>query len=144
MEVPFATGPKHRRENALAEDKKKAIWAPVDAELFGSTERFDIFRVRVVRDVFTGLPRDVYMAWHHSEDVPKPVCTVTLNGHIPYGGQQFEVDWIHVDECCRREGIATEVMLFLISHLPNVTYQGVSEEGDALCDKLDRLLEDKS
>ena len=47
--------------------------------------------------------RTVFQAWFHSEDVAKPVCIVTINESFA----DF-VEWVHVDEQYRRQGIATD------------------------------------
>ena len=44
------------------------------------TERFNIHRHEIKRDDRVGgICRTVFQAWFHSEDVPKPVCVVTIN-----------------------------------------------------------------
>lgn len=73
---------------------------------FAQTKRFDIFRHIVVRNPEQGLPRDVFTAWYRDEDVPRPVCEVVLFVH-PMG---IFVEWVHVCEQYRRQGIATEVL----------------------------------
>jgi hypothetical protein len=114
----------------------------VNAQKFGRTKRFDVFRVRVKRDPKLGRPRDVYMAWHHSEDLPRPVCTVTLWDWTRQSEDKKPhvfVEWINVDDEERRKGIATEVMSLLISKIKGLTYSGATEQGEKLCDKLDRI-----
>lgn len=113
----------------------------MNAEKFGRTERFDIFKVRVERDPGVGLPRDVYMAWHHKEDFHRPACVVTLweNTFCKGDGPHVFVEWVQVDELLRRKGVATEVMSFLISKIEGIDYTGETPEGEALCEKLDRL-----
>jgi GNAT superfamily N-acetyltransferase len=114
----------------------------VNADRFGRTERFDIFRVRVERDPDKYQPRDVYMAWYHSEDFHRPACVVTLwdwTAHSDDKKPHVFVEWVEVDELERRKGIGTEVMSFLISRIEGITYTGATEEGEALCEKLDRL-----
>jgi GNAT superfamily N-acetyltransferase len=75
-------------------------------EPFAQTKRFDIFRHRVVRSPDVGLPRDLFTAWYREEDVPRPVCEIVLFVN-PYG---VYVEWAHVCEKYRRQGIATEVL----------------------------------
>jgi len=114
----------------------------VNAEKFGRTRRFDVFRVRVKRNPRLGRPRDVYMAWHHTEDLPRPVCVVTL---FEWTAQSEDkkphvfVEWIHVEDEERRKGIATEVMSLLISKIKGMSYNGATDCGEALCKKLDRI-----
>lgn len=111
----------------------------MNAELFGRTKRFDIFRVRVERGA-DYRPRDVYMAWYHDRDFHRPACVVTLWDLTEHSGEPYVfVEWVQVDELERRKGIATEVMTFLISRIQGVSYSGATPEGEALCGKLDRL-----
>ena len=83
-------------------------WKPTPVELelgydpVFQTPRFDVFLTMVVRNPGLGFGRDVYMAWFRDEDVPRSVCEVTLFGNF--------VEWLHVCEQHRRQGIATEVM----------------------------------
>ena len=70
------------------------------------SDRFSIYRHEIRRsEQLGGMPRTVFHAWFHSEDVAKPVCIVTVDEcYANY------IEWIHVDELFRREGIATEVL----------------------------------
>lgn len=93
------------------------------------TARFDIFHQRVVRNPDQGLPRDVYTAWFHCDDVPKPVCVVTIWVENPYIPNYIE--WIEVTDDRRREGIATEVLKALRAHLGPLNMAGATDVGDA-------------
>lgn len=94
------------------------------------TARFDIHRHEITRDnKVGGMPRTVFHAWHHSEDVPKPVCIVTV----------FEcfsnyVEWVHVDEHHRRQGIATEVLQAIENEFGALTMEGTTPSGTAFCE----------
>lgn len=78
------------------------------------TERFDIFHHVVERNPSLGVPKDVYEAWFHSEDVPRSVCEVTIWKSKSFGNY---VEWCHVCEQYRRQGIATEVMRAIENHV---------------------------
>lgn len=96
-----------------------------------STKRFDIFSVQVERNPAIGAPRWVYMAWHHSEDVPHPVCTVTIWGSW--------VEWVETISECRRDGIATEVVRGLEEHFGEpLNMSGATDAGTAFCDAFER------
>jgi hypothetical protein len=90
------------------------------------TKRFDIFHHHVTRNPQLGFGRDVYEAWPHSQDQPRSVCEVTLCGNY--------VEWIHVCEIERRQGIATEVMLALEGVIGCLEADGVTESGIGFCD----------
>lgn len=93
------------------------------------TERFYIHRIEVSRDEAVGFPRTMFHAWFHSQDVPKPVCVITINE-----GWSNYVEWVHVDELWRRRGIATEVMRAIEQDIGGLTYEGVSDAGEAFCE----------
>lgn len=95
-----------------------------------TSPRFTIFRHEIPRpDVLGGLPRTVFQAWHHSQDVPKPVCVVTIfEAFCNY------VEWIHVDEQYRRMGIATEVLQAIEAEIGTCDMEGVSESGERFCE----------
>lgn len=98
------------------------------------TERFTIFSHEIKRDEsLGGMCRTVFQAWFHSEDVPKPICIVTINE----GFADF-VEWVHVDEQFRRQGIATEVMRAIEGIIPGITMSGATDEGDAFCEAYER------
>lgn len=106
-------------------------------EPFCKTKRFDIFHHRVVRNPDVGLPRDVYTAWFHSEDVPKPVCVVTLfdwSAMAENKETHIFVDWAEVTDDWRRKGIATEVLHALQAKLGPLTVTGATEAGEAFAD----------
>jgi len=94
------------------------------------TERFDIHRHEITRDdAVGGMSRTVFHAWYHSEDVAKPVCVVTIN-------QCFSnfVEWVHVDEGHRRQGVATEVLRAIEGEIGDVMIDGATDEGEAFCE----------
>ena len=93
------------------------------------TKRFDIFHQRVVRNPKWGLPRDVYSAWFHCDDVPKPVCVVTVWKDNPYFPNY--VEWCEVTDDWRRQGVAAEVLRALRIHLGELTLNGGTKDGDA-------------
>lgn len=99
----------------------KEIYSP-----FIKTKRFDIFKHRVVRNPKQGLPRDVFTVWHRNEDVPRPVCEVVLF-FTPYG---IWVEWLHVCEEHRRQGIATEVLRALEKKFGEITASGATTAGE--------------
>lgn len=94
------------------------------------TGRFAIFSHEIKCGIMC---RTVFQAWFHSEDVPKPVCIVTINE----GFADF-VEWVHVDEQFRRQGIATEVMRGIEDIIPGITISGATDEGDAFCEAYER------
>lgn len=98
------------------------------AERVTRTERFDIFRVDVEREPAMGIGRTVYMAWHHSEDIPRPVCTVTIGPMFNY------VEWINVEEGFRRQGVATEVLKAIEDVIGECQLDAVTSEGLAFCE----------
>lgn len=105
---------------------------------FLKTARFDIFHHRVVRNPELGVPRDMYTAWFHSEDVPKPVCVVTIYTYEllePKENSQFSrfVEWVEVTSDHRREGIATEVLTALEAAIGQLNLSGATDEGEAFC-----------
>lgn len=92
------------------------------------SERFDIYHHDICRsEANGGLARSVYHAWFHSQDVPFPVCVVTINEcFMDY------VEWIHVEERYRRQGIATEVLRAIELELGRVvTMDAVTDLGRA-------------
>jgi len=98
------------------------------------TERFTIFSHEIPRhDRLGGVPRTVFQAWFHSEDIPKPICIITINECF----QDF-VEWIHVEESHRRKGIATEVLRAIEDIIPGITISGATDAGDAFCDAYER------
>ena len=94
------------------------------------SKRFDIHHQTIIRDEKVGeAERTVFHAWHHSEDVPRPVCVVTVNEwYLNY------VEWVYVDEQYRRMGIATEVLREIEIELGKLTLDGATDEGEAFCD----------
>lgn len=88
-----------------------------------STERFDVFHVHCERNPELGVGRDVYLAFHRVDNIPRPLCTVTLFGNY--------VEWLEVEAGERRKGIATEVMRALELHVGELQVDGVTEEGVA-------------
>lgn len=94
------------------------------------TERFTIFSHEIQRHSrLGGMSRTVFQAWFHSEDVPKPICIVTINECL-----MDYVEWIHVDESYRRQGVATEVLRAIESIIPGITLDGATDEGEAFCE----------
>ena len=89
------------------------------------TDRFDIFHVHVTRNPNLGCGRDVYMAWARNEDIPRSLCEVTLLGN--------HVEWIHVCEGWRRQGIAREVIAGLECLVGELELEGTTEAGEAFC-----------
>lgn len=92
---------------------------------FCKTARFDIFHHRVVRNPDLGVPRDMYTAWHHSDDMPRPMCVVTV-----YPDYNNWVEWIEVADDYRREGIATEVCEALSKNLGGLNMSGATAVGE--------------
>lgn len=87
------------------------------------TARFDVWHSQIIRsERLGGCPRDIYTAWFHSEDVARPVCEVVI------WEQTLYVEWVHVCELYRRQGVAKEVLAGLERHL------GVELEMDAVTD----------
>lgn len=101
---------------------------------FLKTKRFDIFKHRVVRNPKQGLPRDMFTAWHHSEDVPRSVCEVTLFAH-PHG---IFVEWVHVCEEHRREGIATEVLSAIEKKWGPLVITGATHAGEKFVESYEK------
>jgi GNAT superfamily N-acetyltransferase len=94
------------------------------------TDRFNIHRHEIERDTkLGGMPRTLFHAWFHSEDIAKPVCCVTVNECFA----NF-VEWIAVDERYRRRGIATEVLRAIEEDIGCVSIDGATDEGTAFCD----------
>lgn len=97
------------------------------AELAFQTCRFDVFHTHVEweGEIGVGSGRDVYMAWFREEAVPRSVCEVTLD-------ESGYVEWIHVCEGFRRQGIATEVFRGLEDYLgEELVVEGVTGAGNA-------------
>ena len=94
------------------------------------TKRFDIFHTHITRNPLLGAGRDVYTAWYRNDDVPRPVCVVTLFASY--------VEWIEVTQILRREGIATEVLEGLELKYGLLNYESASEEGEAFCESYGR------
>lgn len=92
---------------------------------FIKTKRFDIFHHRVVRNPKLGHPKEMFTAWFHTVDVPRPVCEVILWPN-PFG---LYVEWVHVCEEYRREGIATEVLHALEEKFGPLVMCGVTDAG---------------
>lgn len=93
---------------------------------FIKTKRFDIFHHRVVRNPDLGHPKEMFTAWFHGEDVPRPVCTVILWPN-PYG---LYVEWVQVCDTYRRKGIATEVLHALETKLGALDMGGATDAGE--------------
>ena len=108
---------------------------------FIKTKRFDIFHQHIVRNPKLGLPRDVYIAWFHSDDVPRPICVVTIWKECPY--LRNYVEWIEVTEDWRREGVATEVLRALRCKLGKLSMDGGTKAGDAFVDAKDKFINAK-
>jgi len=98
------------------------------------TKRLDIFRHRVKRNPKLGLPRDLYTAWHRLEDIPRPLCEVVV---WPWKNGNW-VEWVHVCQEFRRQGIATEVLDAIKKDLGSVSLSGATSEGEKLCEKMAR------
>lgn len=99
------------------------------------TERFLIHHVEVMRpENLGGMPRSMFTAWHHTDDIPRPLCTVIVN-------QCFSnfVEWVHVDEAHRRQGIATEVLRAVELEVGGLTMDGATEAGTAFCEAYEAL-----
>lgn len=93
---------------------------------FIKTKRFDIFHHRVVRNPKLGHPKEMFTAWFHGVDVPRPICEVILWPN-PYG---LFVEWVHVCEEYRRKGIATEVLKALESKFGPLDMGGATDAGE--------------
>ena len=91
------------------------------------TQRFEIFQASCERTQEGCLERDVYLAFFHSEDIPRPVCTLTI-GPLNY------VEWVEVPEGFRRQGIATEVIEAVEAACGLLDMSGVTDSGTAFCD----------
>jgi GNAT superfamily N-acetyltransferase len=104
---------------------KKSLNRDEAYEPFLKTKRFDIFQHHVVRNPEQGLPRDLFTVWYRDEDVPRPVCEVVLF-FSPIGNW---VEWLHVCEEHRRQGIATEVMRALEKRFGKLTAVGATTAG---------------
>jgi GNAT superfamily N-acetyltransferase len=100
--------------------------------MFLQTKRFDVFRHRVERNPELGLPRDLYTAWSRLDDIPRPLCEVTIF-HSDMGNY---VEWVHVCQQHRRQGIATEVLEALREKIGDIIVEGTTDEGDGLCESL--------
>ena len=112
---------------------------------FLKTARFDIFHHRVVRNPVLGVPRDMYTAWFHSEDVPKPACVVTIYTYElvePTATSKFSrfVEWVEVTSDRRREGIATEVLRALRDKLGQLSLSGATDEGEAFVEAKEEFI----
>lgn len=94
------------------------------------TERFIVYRHEVKRpEKLGGMHRTVFHAWFHSEDIPRPVCVVTVNESFG----DF-VEWLEVDSKFRRKGIATEVLRAIEEKIGCLTLSGATKAGDAFCE----------
>lgn len=94
------------------------------------TQRFSIYKHEIVRDEkLGGMLRSVFHAWHHSEDWPRPACVVTVNECF----KNF-VEWVHVEDQFRREGVATEVVRAIELEIGTLTMEGATDEGMAFCE----------
>lgn len=92
------------------------------------TERFAVSHVHCERnDDFGFAGRDVYIAFHRDEDLPRPVCVVTLFDATAVNW----VEWVEVPTDERRKGIATEVLRGLEQHVGSLELSGVTDEGEA-------------
>lgn len=98
------------------------------------TNRFDIFGDEVFRDESLGNPRTVFQAWHHSEDIPRPVCIVVVNQC--FGNY---VEWAETFDGFRRQGIATEVLRAIELEIGGITIHAVTESGTAFCDAYEEM-----
>lgn len=99
------------------------------------TKRFIIYSHEIPRpEKLGGMCRTLFHAWFHSDDIPRPICIVTINESMcDYA------EWVHVEEEFRRQGIATEVMRAIEIVIPGITLEGVTDEGEAWCDHYERL-----
>lgn len=102
--------------------------------------RFEIHKHTINRPKETGgCPRTIYHAWFHTCDVPKPVCIVTINRFSTLTSSFNYVEWIHVDEDFRRQGIATETLASIASQLGRLLIDGATDEGEAFCSHFQQL-----
>lgn len=108
---------------------------------FLQTERFDIFHHRVVRNPKVGLPKEMFTAWYRDDDIPRPVCEVILWPN-PYG---VYVEWVHVCQEHRRQGIATEVLAALENKLgPFDGLSGATDAGEKFVEAYENRLQKAS
>lgn len=98
------------------------------AEPIFSTERLDVFHIHAERNEALGIGRDVYFGFHRIDDVPFPVVVLTLFGNY--------VEWIEAMDGWRRLGYGTEFVRGLERHVGKLNMVGVTESGEAFCDKL--------
>jgi hypothetical protein len=97
-----------------------------DSAIVVVTDRFTISHVHCDRnDEYGFAGRDVYLAFHRHDDVPRPLCIVTLCGNW--------VEWIEVPEGYRRLGIAREVLNGIEQIIGCLELSPVTEEGEAFC-----------
>lgn len=91
------------------------------------TERLTVSHVHCERNEEIGhLGRDVYIAFHRFEDLPRPLVIVTLCGNY--------VEWIEVSEGERRQGYGREMVDGLEKHVGCLEMTGVTDEGEAFVD----------
>ena len=116
-----------------------------------TTDRFEVFRATCERCQKGCKARDVYLAFFRKEDVPRPVCTVTVWPAAPLWDSDGKlsdrksryVEWCEVAEAFRREGIATEVLLAIQDFAGSLDSMGVTDDGiaflEAIGDTLDSM-----
>lgn len=96
-----------------------------DYDPWGKTERFDLFLQHVTRNPRLGEGRDVVLAFHRTQDIPFPVCVVTLMANY--------VEHIYVVDDWRRDGVATEVLRGIESLEGRLSMEAATEAGEAFC-----------
>src|SRR4051794_1325061 len=109
-----------------------------------NTNRFEVFRITCERGMTGAMPRDVYLAFFRDEDVPRPVCIVTVWPELPLSesdGTLSEstgryVEWCEVSEQFRRDGIATEVLLAIQEFAGPLDACGATDDGERLMEAI--------
>lgn len=94
-----------------------------------STERLDVFRIEAERNEKLGLPRDVYLAFHRHEDIPRPIVACTIFCEF-----SRYVEWLETEERFRRKGYATEMLRGVENFVGQCDCTGVTESGEAFLD----------
>jgi hypothetical protein len=105
------------------------------------TGRLDVFCVTCTRNPALGVPRDVYLAFHRHQDIPRPVCLCTVWPKCPIDGLPY-VEWIEVISDDRRSGIATEKLLGIQDFIGPMIADPVTHAGEKLVEALgDQLID---
>ena len=102
------------------------------------TKRLRVFRCEDITPMDANTPRTVFMAFRRDIDRPMVAATAVIwMDAVRICGGPY-VDWLEVSSEYRRQGLGTELLRGIETHLDSeLYYEGGSELGDLFCAALD-------